>query len=66
MHLNLGVVMAILVSVNEAAIALSVSKFWLYRAASKGMLPSYRAGKAVRFDMQELLAAMRQRQDETN
>ena len=49
-----------LVKVDEAAQALSLSKFFLYRRAKEGALPCYRQGKVLRFSIPELREAMRQ------
>lgn len=49
-----------LVKVDEAAKALGISRFTLYKAAKAGNVPSYRQGKAIRFSIGELREAMRQ------
>ena len=49
-----------LVKVEEAAEALSLSKFYLYKRAKDGTVPCYRRGKLLRFSIPELREAMRQ------
>jgi excisionase family DNA binding protein len=49
-----------LVKVEEAATALSLSKFYLYKRAKDGTVPCYRQGKLLRFNIQEVKDAMRQ------
>ncbi|GJL65128.1 MAG: hypothetical protein NPIRA05_00990 [Nitrospirales bacterium] len=49
-----------LVKVDEAAKALGISRFTLYKAAKAGLMPSYRQGKAIRFSIAELREAMKQ------
>ncbi len=49
-----------LVKVDEAAAALSLSRFYLYKRAKDGSLPCYRQGKLLRFSIPELRDAMRQ------
>lgn len=46
--------MSQLINVSKAAAALSISRNFLYRAAERGDAPSYRFGKALRFDLEEL------------
>jgi excisionase family DNA binding protein len=46
--------------VEIAAQAMGVSKFFLYRLAAQGQVPCYRAGKALRFDIVELRAWMKE------
>lgn len=48
-----------LVGVTEAAKAVGLNKWTLYRLASKGAIPCYRAGKALRLDPIELREWMR-------
>ena len=49
-----------LVKVKEAAEALSLSKFYLYKRAKDGTVPCYRQGKLLRFSILELREAMKQ------
>lgn len=49
-----------LVGVNEAAKAVGLSKFTLYKFAKAGQIPFYRQGKALRFSIPEVRDAMRQ------
>jgi excisionase family DNA binding protein len=53
-----------LVKAEIAAQAMGLSKYFLYRLAAKGEIPSYRAGKAIRFDIDELRAWMRTQQSD--
>jgi len=55
-----------LVKVDEAAKALGISRFTLYKAAKAGDVPSYRQGKAIRFSIAELRGAMRQAATQTD
>ena len=48
-----------LVKAEVAAQAVGLNKFFLYRLAKEGRVPVYRAGKAVRFNVSEILAWMR-------
>jgi excisionase family DNA binding protein len=48
-----------LVRVDDAAKAVGLSKFTLYKAAKAGQVPFYKQGKALRFSIRELLDAMR-------
>ncbi|HEY3373735.1 MAG TPA: helix-turn-helix domain-containing protein [Candidatus Aquicultor sp.] len=48
-----------LVTVKDAAQILSMNEQVLYRMAADGRLPTYRIGKAVRFDLDELSALLR-------
>jgi len=50
-----------LVRVDEAAKAVGLSKFTLYKAAKAGEVPFYKQGKALRFSIAEVREAMRQR-----
>lgn len=49
-----------LVSADEAAKATGLSKYFIYRLAAAGKVPAYKAGRAVRFDILELRAWMRE------
>ena len=48
-----------LVMVDLASKATGLNRYFLYRLAAQNKLPHYRAGKAVRFSIPELLAWMR-------
>ena len=50
-----------LVDARQAAKALGVSPFTLYRYAKQHRLPAYRCGKALRFDVDEVRDWMRQK-----
>jgi excisionase family DNA binding protein len=52
--------MSNLVSIDEAASAIGLSKSKLYKSAKAGKAPHYRCGRAVRFDVEELRQWMRQ------
>jgi len=49
-----------LVNVDRASAALGVNRYSLYRWAKEGKAPSYRAGRALRFDIDELRAWMKE------
>ena len=48
-----------LMTVKQAAKALNVSTFSLYRKINNGMLPAFRLGRKVLIDLNEILTAMR-------
>jgi excisionase family DNA binding protein len=48
-----------LLNVREAAEALACSPSHIYEMAALGKIPSYRFGRSLRFDLDELLAATR-------
>ena len=48
-----------LVMVDEASKATGLNRHYLYRLAARNKVPHYRAGKAVRFCIPEVLAWMR-------
>ncbi|MSQ77215.1 MAG: DNA-binding protein [Nitrospiraceae bacterium] len=50
-----------LLSVKELAAALGVSDDTIRRAAWRGSIPSFRIGKILRFDVDAVREAMRQR-----
>lgn len=52
--------MAELVTVEKAARALHLNKYFMYREAAAGKLPHYRQGRAIRFDVDELRGWMRE------
>ena len=43
----------------ETAKVTGLSKFFLYRLAAQGEIPFYRAGRAIRFNVDEVLAWMK-------
>ena len=49
-----------LVEAKEAARATGLNLYTFYIMASKGVMPVYRAGRALRFDVDELRAWMKQ------
>jgi len=49
-----------LVRVDDAAKAVGLSKYTLYKAAKAGKVPFYKQGKALRFSVAEVRDAMRQ------
>ena len=48
-----------LVKVSFAAKATGLNKYFLYRLANAGKIPCYRAGRAIRFSIPELLEWMK-------
>ena len=52
--------------IKEAARLINVSPFALYRKVKNGELPSYRFGRKVLINMDEVLAAMRRTEGNTN
>ena len=48
-----------LVMVDLASKATGLNRYYLYRLAAQKKIPHYRAGKAVRFSIPELLAWMK-------
>ena len=51
-----------LVKINEAAKAINVNKYFLYKAVASGKLFPYRAGRALRFDIEELRQWMKEQE----
>ena len=43
----------------ETAKVTGLSKFFLYRLTAQGKIPFYRAGRAIRFNVDEVLAWMK-------
>lgn len=43
-----------LITVQQLAKSLNVSKVWLYSASLKGLIPSYKIGGHLRFDLDEV------------
>lgn len=58
--------MSDLVKVEEAAKALGFSKPYLYKSAAAGAIPCHRAGRAIRFDVDEVRAWMKQQAIKAN
>ena len=48
-----------LVKVEDAAHSIGLNKHFLYKLAAAGKIPCYRAGRALRFSIPELLEWMR-------
>ncbi len=48
-----------LVKAELAAKATGLNKYFIYRLAAEGQIPSYRAGRAIRFSIPELMAWMK-------
>ncbi len=48
-----------LVDIKQAALAVGLSRWFLYRLVAEGKLPHYRAGKAIRFRISEVEMWMR-------
>ncbi len=48
-----------LLTAEELAAALHVSRAWIYEAARQGKVPCYRVGAVKRFDLAEVKAAIR-------
>lgn len=55
--------MSALVDAGTVAAATKVSKGFIYRGAVAGKIPHYRAGRALRFDLDEVLAWMRRQSE---
>ena len=51
--------MAELVDVDSTARAVKLNKYTLYRLAQQHKIPCYRAGRALRFDVDEVRAWMK-------
>ncbi|MCA9420454.1 MAG: excisionase family DNA-binding protein [Nitrospira sp.] len=47
-----------LLTIKDLSSAVNLSKWYLYRAAAKGM-PHYRAGRALRFRLSEIMEWMK-------
>ena len=52
--------MAELITANQVASELGLSRYTVYKMANSGVMPCYRLGRAVRFDLQEVRAWTRQ------
>lgn len=48
-----------LVKADLAAKATGLNKFYLYRLGAQGQIPRYKAGRAVRFSIPEILEWMK-------
>ena len=46
--------------VDAAAKATGLNRFTLYKLAKRGILPHYKAGRAIRFDVEEVKNWMRE------
>jgi excisionase family DNA binding protein len=57
---------AMLTDAKVTALGLGVSRFTLYRLAAARKIPTYRCGKAIRFDMEEIREWMRQQATKEN
>jgi len=59
-----------LVNIECASRSVGLNKYTLYKLAGEGKAPCYRAGKAIRFDVEELRAWMKKQahpeQEEVN
>lgn len=53
-----------LVRPDEVAHMLNVSPRCLYRLVDRGKVPAYRVGRQLRFELAEVLAALRTRSEE--
>lgn len=49
-----------LLTAQQLAVELQMNAIELYRKAQAGVIPSYKLGKSRRFDLAEVLAAMRE------
>ena len=49
-----------LTKAEDTAYAVGLSKFTLYKLAKKNEIPHYRCGKAIRFDVNEVKAWMKE------
>jgi excisionase family DNA binding protein len=54
-----GELMAVLLTAPQLAKLMQVNEKEIYRKAQCGMIPSYRFGRARRFDLCEVLAALK-------
>ena len=50
-----------LMTPQEVAIWLNMSRVWVYKQAEKGLLPFHRVGEAIRFDPEEIRAYLNER-----
>jgi excisionase family DNA binding protein len=48
-----------LLTVDELAAELKISKFCVYDMSRQGKLPTHRIGKSLRFDLDEVLASQK-------
>lgn len=53
-----------MLSADELAAVLSLSVDSVYRLVRRGILPAFRVGRTVRFDLERVEAALAVRQDE--
>jgi excisionase family DNA binding protein len=52
-----------LLTPQELAAWLKMSRVWVYKAAEKGLLPFHRVGEAIRFDPNEILSYLNERRN---
>ena len=50
-----------LLTPQQMANFLGMSRIWVYKQAERGLLPFYRVGDAIRFDPEEIEAYLRER-----
>lgn len=50
-----------LLTPQQVAIWLNMSRVWVYKQAEKGLLPFHRVGDAIRFDPEEIRAYLNER-----
>lgn len=50
-----------LLTPQEVATWLKMSRIWVYKQAEKGLLPFHRVGDAIRFDPEEIRAYLNER-----
>lgn len=53
--------MAPLISSSKLASLLGISRQQIWNLATGGVIPSYRPGRSLRFDLEEVLAALRKK-----
>lgn len=52
-----------LLTVDQVAAWLNMSREWVYKAAEKGLLPFHRVGEAIRFDPDEIQSYLNERRN---
>ncbi len=62
---RLDTVTKILLTASQVAMRLGVSRQQVWRLTNAGVLPAYRAGRNFRFCMDEVLVALRKRNNES-
>ena len=50
-----------LLTPQQIADLLGMSRIWVYKQSAKGLLPFYRVGDAIRFDPEEIEAYLKER-----